>query len=428
MELDMTAITRAALYAAISVLTAACASRPAPAPIAFEQIPGDAGTLRMRCNRLATEARMPCYDAGLLATMRAQGINTAMHVLDSLGAVDEAIKRDGHMYAHSLGLAAYTNPAELSATFRQCLPSFQSGCYHGVIQAYFSELTRSAGPAGLTNEAVDNLCKDYRGANDAAFLLFQCVHGMGHGISQVSGHDIRKTLEGCDKLSNGWEREGCYGGAFMENAMQAFSPHHAVGRPDAGADHTKMDHSKMEGMDHGTPPPNVKLVDPADPLYPCSVLDKRYLTSCYMAQTSVMLNFNRGDFADAARSCDKIDTEFRPVCYQSLGRDASSYTLQDIKRAAAICSSSGDRQYQPWCHNGFVKNVIDITADHRSGLPYCRSLTDADATAMCYRAIGEQISVLKASTADRTAACGDVDVPFREICLQSAGVRPKGSP
>ncbi|MEO5510988.1 MAG: hypothetical protein ABIV28_07515 [Longimicrobiales bacterium] len=423
----MTSNARTLVWTCVLALAGCAPATMGSMPIAPDAPARDAASLRHRCVTAPEAARMDCFDKGLLATMRQKGIPTALSMLDTLSAIDADVKRDGHMYAHSMGLAAYTGPAQLTATFRQCLPIFQSGCYHGVIQAYFSEIAGTAGIDGVTADAVNKVCGDYRASPEGNWLLFQCVHGMGHGLSQVSGHDLKRTLTGCDKLESPWEREGCYGGAFMENATEAFAPHHTVGRPTA----EKMDHSamgSMAGMDHGASPATVKLIDPTDPLYPCSMLDDRYLTSCYMMQTSVMLALTHGDFADAARNCDKISTKYRTVCYQSMGRDVSAYTQQDFTRAAARCSI-GDPLYQPWCHNGFVKNVIDVTADYRSGVPYCRTLARADDKSMCYRAIGEELVVLMPADAARAIACGDVETSFRETCLLGARVPlPKREP
>jgi hypothetical protein len=141
-----------------------------------------------------------------------------------------------------------------------------------------------------------------------------------------------------------------------------------------------------------------------------------------MMQTSVILHLNGGDFKDAAATCDKVEDTYRETCYQSLGRDVSAYTLGDFRRAVTLCGN-GDPAYQPWCHVGFVKNVIDVSADYRSGLGYCRVVTRAADRTACYRALGEEIAVLNPDPAARTAACTDVEPSFRSTCLSAAGVR-----
>lgn len=413
----MTGIWRAAPAVLIILLISACAS--AGSRLAAPAAPMTATSLRARCVKAAPATRMDCFNNGLLAELHAHGIRPAMQMLDSLGAVDTDVRRDGHMYAHSLGLNAYSSRDSVGRTFRECTPSFQSGCYHGVIQSYFSDI--ASAHEGISTAVINDLCKDYRANADGDWLLFQCVHGMGHGLSQIAAHDLKHTLAFCDELASPWEEQSCYGGAFMENAMEAFAPHHAMGRPAAmNADMNMSDHdmASMPGMDHSGPPAP-KLVDPADPLYPCSALADRYLSQCYLFQTSIMLRFNKGDFRDATATCDRVDVKYRRTCYQSIGRDASSYALQDFARGAAYCSN-GDPQYQPACHHGFVMNLMDITADYKPGVSYCATLTASSARKECYQAVGEELRVLYGDDAKRIAACGEVEVAYRDVCIATA--------
>lgn len=334
------------------------------------------------------------------------------------------------MFAHSIGLSALRDSATVSAAFGQCTEIFQSGCYHGVIQAYFARLTGSGDAGGVGVDAVNALCADYRGRRDARWLFFQCAHGMGHGLTMFHGHHLPRALAGCDLLADAWERESCWGGAFMENVVNATSPHHGVGRPQVESastasrapadDHTghAAHHDHAGAAASATP---WKALDPADPLYPCNALDARYQRSCYQMQTSPILHFNGGDFAAAARACDTAPEEHRPACYQSLGRDASPYTQQNHERAAQICAT-GDPRYQPWCHVGYAKNLVDLTARPADGLAYCRVLADPAVKGACYTAIGEQTLVLAADPQRRRAWCVEAEPNYRGVCLRAAGI------
>jgi hypothetical protein len=387
-----------------------------------------APALQKKCKSTTAAKRMECYDAGLLGILRNSGVKTAMNTLEELSTSDADVRRDGHMYAHSIGLAAFTSPEKVSATFRECPPSFQSGCYHGVIQSLFTSITRTGGAQALTADKINSVCADYRATAEDSWILFQCVHGMGHGLSQVTNHDLRKTLAYCDALTSIGDAEGCYGGAFMENIMEAFTPHHAMGRPEDAAAHdmSAMGHD-MDSMDHdmtAMPGNKPKLIDPADPLYPCTALPDQYLHACYMMQTSVMLNLNHGDIAGAARTCATVESKYRGVCYQSLGRDISAYTLQDYKRAAQLCSTS-EPGYEGWCHAGFVKNVIDVTARYEPGMDYCRAITGDISKSGCYKAVGEELTVLFAKSEQRANACATAEEKYRDACAVAAQVKPQ---
>jgi hypothetical protein len=420
--------TACAITAVLLTATAGV-PRPASAQAVDNQNATKTVALRKQCSTVPAASRMQCYDSGLLAILHDQGVAAAMNSLEELSTSDADIRREGHMYAQSIGLAAFTSPETVSAIFRQCPPTFQSGCYHGVIQSLFTNITDAGGVQALTPDRINAVCADYRNTPADAWILFQCVHGMGHGLSQVTNHELRKTLAYCDALQSVIDAEGCYGGAFMENVMEAFTPHHAMGRPDDKHDMSAMDHDMtamdhdMAAMDHDMPASGAKpkLVDPNDPLYPCSALPDQYLHACYMMQTSVILNFNHGNIPEAAKTCATVVEKYRAVCYQSLGRDVSSYVQQDFHRAAQLCSKA-QSGYEQWCHSGFVKNVIDVTARYQPGIDYCRSIEGDVNKAGCYTAVGEELTVLVAAPEQRAAACNAAEPEYRTTCATAAQV------
>ena len=176
----------------------------------------------------------------------------------------------------------------------------------------------------------------------------------------------------------------------------------------------------MAGMHHETAS-SFKAIDPADPQYPCSIMAQRYLASCYQMQTSVMLHLNKGDMGDAARSCDKAPGIMKYVCYTSLGRDISSYSLQDLPTAIKMCSL-GTEKYQPWCIVGLVKNLVDLNARPEDGFALCKMLKFESNKVKCYEAVGEQIGTLRNDSGSRTALCEKSEPAFFDVCLFGARV------
>ena len=88
--------------------------------------------------------------------MRAEGARPALDLLDRIAALDPRVRRDGHRYAHGIGIAALSSPDRVSAVFASCTPGWQSGCYHGVIQSYFLPPPQLAA-AELGTASVDAL-------------------------------------------------------------------------------------------------------------------------------------------------------------------------------------------------------------------------------------------------------------------------------
>ena len=192
----------------------------------------------------------------------------------------------------------------------------------------------------------------------------------------------------------------------MENIVHVTSPHHpaqALHVGPAGAPHGHGDHPDAASSQLAFKP-----MDPNDMQYPCSALAERYWNQCYQMQTSVMLYYNHGDIAKTAHLCEQAPGTMRYICHESLDRDAVAYAKDDVAETVRLCSLA-DPEYQPWCHFGAAANFIDVTAKVEDGVTYCHAVTGDRNQALCYQAIGDQISTLSTKTADREAMCDQVD-------------------
>jgi len=66
----------------------------------------------------------------------------------------------GYVYAHAIGMHAFDADKNVERTFSSCTDAFQSGCYHGVIEAYFAKL--GEGGLGIGATAVRAVVADRR--------------------------------------------------------------------------------------------------------------------------------------------------------------------------------------------------------------------------------------------------------------------------
>ncbi|HEX8454280.1 MAG TPA: hypothetical protein VF647_19510 [Longimicrobium sp.] len=428
---------RAAAFAAALMLLGGCAGartsapatvpspRLAPATWDTNSSPDSIAAWALRGCRGAGAGKQACFEGALISAIKPAGVDKAMAALERVVAQDADVARDTHVYAHGIGIAAYTDAATVSQTFAKCTPAFQSGCYHGVIQAYFAD----PGAGGVTPERLNALCADYR-SPQGRWLQFQCAHGAGHGLMAIHGHHLIRALEACDILKDMAERSACWGGAFMENVVNATRPHHTAttqlaagghaghGQP-AGAEHAGHGQAAA-GHDHGAMQHEpFKALDPEEPLYPCTVVAEQHRNSCYLMQTSAILAANRGDFAAAGRQCERAPEQHQRACFVSLGRDAASYSRGDNARAVELCGQSPEARI-PWCVIGTVKNRIDVTADPKDGLAFCRIVPGEAAKRTCYRAIGEQTTALFAALPERERACAAAEAAFVEECRSGA--------
>lgn len=373
---------------------------------------GLAALLDKSCGKGA--GRPKCLETELSLAAGKGYVKTAMGALNRLGA-DPDIRRTGHVYAHAIGIAAGTGRRDIAESFTQCSESFQSGCYHGIIQAWFASLD------SVSASEANELCAPFRQTESQRWIRFQCVHGMGHGLTMLYNHDLPRGLAGCDLLSDWWDRHSCYSGAFMENIVNVTIPHH----PASGLAHHESrgagehaDHD-MAGMDHEMP--KFKPVDPDDLHYPCSIMAERYLSACYEMQTSVMLHDNKGDIVGAAKACESAPVAMRTICFSSLGRDVSSYALGNHVEAVRMCSLARP-DYQPWCYHGLVKNLIDLDARPQDGISMCRDVPTPEGKTLCYNAVGEQIMILMPAPEARKSACSTSEPEYEGACLYGARV------
>jgi hypothetical protein len=420
-----------------SASTAAAAPRLAPATWTPQSTPEEiAEWARQGCGAAGAK-KQECLEGALTSVLGTAGVDKAMAALLILSKVDTDVARDGHVYAHGIGISAYKNPETVSQTFALCTTDFQSGCYHGVIQAYFSDSRGTQG--GVTPSKLNGLCEPYR-SPDKRWLEFQCAHGIGHGVMAVEKHHLLKALDSCDLLSNVFEKQACWGGAFMENVVNATQPHHmnvtrvadagehaghggaapAHDTSHAAAGHEGHDMSAMEGHgDHAEAEPFMAL-DPNEPLYPCTVVLERHKSACYLMQTSAILHRNHGDFADAAGQCGRSPEAYRYTCYVSLGRDANSWSRGSREQAVTYCRAAPEVG-QPWCIIGVVKNIVDVTADPRDGMSFCLLAPDHTKPA-CYNAVGQEIALLQPTMPGREQACRAADAGYVPECRRGAGL------
>ncbi|HEX8580050.1 MAG TPA: hypothetical protein VF655_10715 [Allosphingosinicella sp.] len=387
------------------------------APTAAARLATDASAAIKTCRSADAAAERGCYAKVFTARIASGGPASALELLDRLAALEPKVRSDGHFYAHHIGASALQSPAEVARVFASCTPGYQSGCYHGVIQSYFIAKEREG--AGVTAQSVDALCADYRGTR--ADLLFQCTHGLGHGLTILQHHDLPAGLAACDLLSREAEREMCYAGAFMESLVNATHPGHSVvpavvaksgdgGEPDPHAHHG----AHSAGAASATPV--FRALDPDDLHYPCSAVAEKFLIACYTIQTSAMLHHTRNDVGRAATECGRAPEKARTTCFISLGRDVSTVAAGNNQEAVRLCGLV-EAGYRATCHRSVAETLVNMNANPVEAIAYCRAVAEAGGKSACYKAVGEQASVLPNGTQKREQACRAAEAEYRERCL-----------
>ncbi len=386
------------------------------APLASHDSAAFAAFAINRCRFLGGDFRKACYEELLLASVERHQIRLAMDGLSIISRRDPATQAYGHDLTHVVGINAWSPGEAVGPVYDACTGLFQSGCYHGVVQAVLDA-------QGTDSATVYRLCNQIPVATTNAWLRFQCVHGIGHGLVNNMAMHLPKALAGCDWLIREWDASSCYGGAFMEFIVaargQSHHPHKNPAPAAQGQDHS--DHEMATAAPDSFPARNRN-----DPLYPCSVLAPKYRSACYGMQAGIIIETVGSDFGKIARACDEAPLGMRPACYQGVGTYLTGFVVRNHQKAIDNCAK-GNPAYQAWCYVGVVKNLIDVTALPEDGLTFCARLTDRSMAVACYNAVGEQISILYPNVDQREAASAKAPVEFRQAVRYGAsliGERP----
>ena len=348
------------------------------------------------CRLPLIEAKMSCFQQQLEDALKTGGTEQALSLLETFAREDSDALRETHPLVHHLGQRSFAHYGSAVEAMAHCRDVFWSGCYHGVLQAYLTSL-----PSVEAHHIV-SLCPATGTAADFLFKRYNCLHGIGHGVTIQFRFDVLKSLAHCDYLTSEWDRESCYGGVFMENIVtfqNARQPQHA--------------------HHHHDQTPDTSFMNAEDLLYPCTALSEKYLRSCYLMQTSAVLTFLNYDFAQAFTQCERVTGDHQTTCFRSLGRDISGFTLRDPQRVTELCGlGKGDQVRQ--CFIGAVKDFILTDASPDAGLAFCRHL-DGQFKQDCYSTLAEMVVTLYSDREQRNQACRKGESEYVDTCLTLVG-------
>ena len=153
--------------------------------------------------------------AGIFLTARAEGLTKAMDSLAVLAVADSMLMNGGHMIAHALGRFAIANNGHNPAVLSTCRPTFQAGCYHGVLEGYLTSLPRVDAPSAT------RLCSGLERSRPSLTRGTRIqAYGLGHGFIEALHYNLLASLDACDTFAVGELRVEChYGVFFMENTV-----------------------------------------------------------------------------------------------------------------------------------------------------------------------------------------------------------------
>ena len=294
---------------------------------------------------------------------------------------DQPIEADCHRIAHTIGAASLEyHEGSVAQALAHGRATCWSGYYHGVVERSFVGSSRAQLPA-RTRE----ICKD-PDIRRTSFLAYQCVHGLGHGLMIHTGYDLPGSLKVCDQLETGWDADSCEAGVFMENVSSSY------------------------GI-------KSRWLRDNDLIYPCNTIAEKYKLYCYLMVTSRILEANDYDWAKTVSECRRSDRGWVATCFQSLGRDASGNSRQNVPKVLELCGLAGDMTRE--CIYGAARDITSNDASPRRAKVLCESAAQRFRD-YCFEGIGTIIGGFHAYREGRRAACRGVTTRYFQDCARGA--------
>jgi hypothetical protein len=339
-------------------------STPARAALPFHPVATD---FRPDDTQLGQCSDQGCFQQAFGNIAYRQGPKPALDLVDEIygNGSDPAC----HRVTHLIGAASLARfHGNVTKTLGAGAPTCWSGYYHGVLERSLVK-AKSRKPDVLA--AVSrNLCSDTK---LTPWVVYGCLHGLGHGLMIATGLNLPISLEVCSRLDRWWDRDACRGGAFMENISSSYGFTSIFLRDD-------------------------------DPVYPCNWVPYGEKRRCYQIVTSRILPLVGDSWERAAEVCSEVESDFVDWCFRSFGRDASSRSGRDPVEITELCSVA-----RPFGGEGECVEAAayDITANYTSAkraVALC-DVVGADVRDRCFYGLGIVLGRFTRTTEARVADC-----------------------
>lgn len=295
-------------------------------------------TFSYNCN--GDSESLLCLEQSYQSITEQKGVAAAFVKLKASYNTDPAVHADCHQLAHVIGRTEADIVNNVDTAYALGDNFCWSGYYHGVMESIVTKV-------GVNNlpKALPSICAPVAVQKPYSFYAFNCFHGLGHGIMDVTSSNLFSSLEMCNLLTTSWDQQSCYGGVFMENEMDEVNPDHTTTYLKAG-----------------------------QPMYPCTAVADTYKEQCYLMQTSHALRVANENFATVFTECSNIESAYVDFCYQSLGRDASGNSSSSVGPTVSNCMLGQTTDAKQNCVVGAVKDFISYYHSETQANTLCEAL------------------------------------------------------
>ena len=310
-----------------------------------------------------------------------RGPQRALSLLDVRSRAAGPIQADCHQIAHSIGHAALARfHGNTSVALGHGAMTCSSGYYHGIVEQALRGI-----PRDRVAKAARRMCTG--SISKKVFTLYQCVHGLGHGLMIYSYDDLPYALHVCDELQTHWDQVSCSGGVFMQNVVPTMGLHSRWLRKN-------------------------------DLIYPCDSVARKHKPYCYLLATARILPAVGYNWRKTAAWCRRSERGWVSRCFQSYGRDASGFTQQDPRKTLALCRIAGDMATE--CLFGAARDYANDFANGTRAAKLC-NISPKRFRPECFFGVGSILGTLDATDQGRRAACHGITTAYFRACLRGSG-------
>jgi len=318
--------------------------------------------------------RILCVIRALEEPIATHGVGVFMDALEREFLADDSSRIGGitacHDIAHGIGSAGIEALKDVPTVLASCSALCTYGCYHGTMERYIAK-------GGNIEKEIPLLCSSVPEKDRSA-----CFHGLGHGIADFVGYDLREAFVLCDKLEAEDARRNCGSGVFME----VYEP---------------------STFDRSSPPL------PEDIPSFCASLPGVYDEVCFRNSSSYEYARSR-DMQKAFAVCKGADPDFRWPCAVGLGQNIYFSYRGNAQDILGLCAEGTEDEYRACMQGALMSSVVsDSLARH--GFEIC-AVVPKDLQRECLSFLGGHIQSVH-DRDQRQILCQTIGGIEKEYCL-----------
>ena len=242
----------------------------------------------------------------------------ALTILQTRAAKSGSYARSCHSLSHAIGHAAFKKYENFGTAMEYQDEFCNSGYLHGVIESDF-----------LFSKDIQKTMQEICAAYPAGkFKAWECFHGVGHGVMYYTSNELPVAIKMCDTYTDGFARDSCMNGIFMENFNTERTLHPS------------------------------KFLMSSDPFFPCDQQQERDRSVCYMYAPTYYLILHKDAYKEALSWCLTAPEPMRLTCAMGVGAQTIKEHILDPVFAESVCAGGTEEQVKP-CLRGMAGIMVN---------------------------------------------------------------------